>query len=508
MAKTILIFSDGTGQIGGLRPDQRLSNVYKMYRAMRPGPDSPIDPCKQEAFYDAGLGAGETGGLTFKRVRNVLAAAVGTGIDENVIDCYAAIIARYELGDRICIFGFSRGAYTARSLANVLNLCGVPTNDAGGGPVPRYGPELRTIAAEGVRKVYNHGAGAKRERFEAERETLAARFRAKFGSQGTGSDGEGQGNVQPDFVGVFDTVAALGSRTASAIALAGMLLLAGLTLVVRSLAPWWATAITALLPLSALYWFATSFWSQVKSFADDMALGKPWWHWRRWGYRLGHFHLAWWSGKHYDRYADREVGFLRHAQAIDEDRARFPRVGWGRPSDLHWHKERGREDWLVQTWFAGNHSDIGGSYPEEESRLSDIALRWMVQELKAAIGDAVTVLDDRLVTSPDPRGLQHSERTSMLNAQPAWLRWITGSRLVWTRADRDINPEAQLHPTVVERLGAPHVPQMGAVKPYRPESLRHHRDAKALYTSSNDPAALPLSGAQMPAPVSKTETTE
>ncbi|MES1948452.1 hypothetical protein C84B14_13949 [Salinisphaera sp. C84B14] len=52
MAKNILIFSDGTGQIGGLRPDQRLSNVYKMYRAMRAGPDSPIDPNQQFAFYD------------------------------------------------------------------------------------------------------------------------------------------------------------------------------------------------------------------------------------------------------------------------------------------------------------------------------------------------------------------------------------------------------------------------------------------------------------------------
>lgn len=38
MTKNILIFADGTGQIGGLRPDQRLSNVYKLYRAMRPGP--------------------------------------------------------------------------------------------------------------------------------------------------------------------------------------------------------------------------------------------------------------------------------------------------------------------------------------------------------------------------------------------------------------------------------------------------------------------------------------
>lgn len=478
MPKTILIFSDGTGQIGGLRPDQRLSNVYKMYRAMRPGPDTPISPHDQVAFYDAGLGAGESGGLTFRRLRNILAAAVGTGIDENVIDCYAAVIARFEPSDRICIFGFSRGAYTARSLTNVLNLCGVPTQDAAGGPVPRYGAELRAIASEGVRKIYNHGAGAKRDRYETERETLAARFRERYGSQGVGLDGEGQGNVQPDFVGVFDTVAALGSRTATAIAALGMIALIGLNVLVGSVAPWWGTALVAVLPLSATYWFATSLWSQVKVFADDKALEHRWWHPRRWFYQLTHAHIAWWSGRHYDRYVDKEVRFLRHALAIDEDRAKFPRVGWGRPTDLRWHKERGREDWLVQTWFAGNHSDIGGSYPEEESRLSDIALRWMVEELKVAMGDAVTVLEDRLVTSPDPLGLQHSERTGMLNSQPSWLRIVTRRRLVWTHATRDIHSQAQLHPTVLERLAAPHVPQMGEVKAYRPESLREHQQAQ------------------------------
>ena len=119
---------------------------------------------------------------------------------------------------------------------------------------------------------------------------------------------------------------------------------------------------------------------------------------------------------------------LRHAQAIDEDRARFPRVGWGRSADLQWHRKQGREDWLVQVWFAGNHSDIGGSYPEEESRLSDIALHWMVDETKAALGDAVKVHDERLVTTPDALSLQHSERTGMLNAQPALFRWLTSAR--------------------------------------------------------------------------------
>ena len=482
MAKTILIFSDGTGQLGGLRPDQRLSNVYKMYRAMRPGPDSPIKPSEQVAFYDAGLGAGETAGLTFKRVRNVMAAAVGTGIDENVIDCYAAVIASYDLGDRICIFGFSRGAYTARSLANVLNLCGVPTHDASGGPVPRFGPELRAIASDGVRNVYNHGAGAKRARYETEREKLADRYRDRYGSQGVGTDGERQGNVQPTFVGVFDTVAALGSRAATTIAAIGMIGLVGLTVVVAGHLPWWVAVTVAMLPLSAGYWVVQSFWSQVKLFADDATSKLSRWDPRRQWFELRHAHVAWWSGKNYDRYADREIGFLRHSQAIDEDRARFPRVGWGRSVDLHWHKERGREDWLVQVWFAGNHSDIGGSYPEEESRLSDIALRWMVDEAKAALGDAVTVLDDRLVTSPDALGLQHSERTGMLNAQPALLRWLSFSKVVWGKAVRDISPEAELHPTVLERLAAPHVPQMGEVKPYRPESLRAHRDGAKFYS--------------------------
>lgn len=309
MPKTILIFSDGTGQIGGLRPDQRLSNIYKMYRAMRPGPNSPIKPEKQVAFYDPGLGAGEIGGMTFRRIRNILAAAVGTGIDENVIDCYAAVIARYEPGDRICIFGFSRGAYTARALANVLNLCGVPTRCETGSPVPRYGPDLRVIASEGVRGVYNHGAGYKRRRYEAEREWQAERFRRKYGSEGMGVGGEKQGNVQPDFVGVFDTVAALGSRSAMLVAGFGMLLLLGATFVTGRLAPWWVTIVVALLPLTAAYWVTKSFLSQVKVFLDDQALALSPWNPKRWWAAAAGMHVAWWSGKNYDRYADREVGY-------------------------------------------------------------------------------------------------------------------------------------------------------------------------------------------------------
>ena len=480
MGKLILVFSDGTGQLGGMRPDQTLSNIYKMYRAMRPGPDSPIDRSEQVAFYDAGLGAGETDGLTFRRVRNILSSAIGTGIDQNVVDCYASIIASYRPGDRICLFGFSRGAYTVRVLANVLNLCGVPTRDSGGGRVPRYGPKLRKIANDAVRYVYNHGAGHDRAEFEEQREIKAARFRQRYGSSGIGAGGEEQGNVQPVFVGVFDTVAALGSRSATILALAGFLGLCIVTWLLGALTNWWIAFLFALLPIAAAYWAIKSLFGQVKYFLPEAERRIRFWNPLDWSTLLRNGHVAWWSGKHYDRYIDREVRFLRHALSIDEARAKFPTVAWGRKVDAEWNVDQGHADWMKQVWFAGNHSDIGGSYPEEESRLSDIALRWMVEELRAAIPD-VQVRDALLVTSPDPFGLQHDECEGVLDLQPSWLRKLTRDRLTWTAQLRQIQNDATLHTSVLERFRAPEVPRMGEVESYRPVNLRDHSLVQQYY---------------------------
>lgn len=269
MPKNILIFSDGTGQCGGLRPDQRLSNIYKMYRAMRPGPSSPISPKDQVCFYDPGLGSGEVGGLTFKRIRNTLSAALGTGIDENVIDCYEKIISYYEPGDRILLFGFSRGAYTVRAVANVMNLCGIPTRMPDGSPAPRFGPKLRKIASDAVNFVYNHGNGRPRgeEPHYSNREELGKRFRRKYGSFVPDAETDVQGNVQPTFIGVFDTVAALGSAQAS------MLTWGGLSLV-AILSAWllftsWNWLVVLPLVTTALvicFWYLKLKWSQWKYF--------------------------------------------------------------------------------------------------------------------------------------------------------------------------------------------------------------------------------------------------
>ena len=137
MAKNILIFSDGTGEAGGLTPDENVSNIYKLFRATRCGPDSDIDPRDQVTFYDPGLGSQPETGVfgaerAYRWVYNLVSQATGLGITKNIVDCYAAILQMWQPGDRIFLFGFSRGAYTVRCVAAVLSLCGVPTTMATG----------------------------------------------------------------------------------------------------------------------------------------------------------------------------------------------------------------------------------------------------------------------------------------------------------------------------------------------------------------------------------------
>lgn len=473
VAKNILIFSDGTGQMGGVRPDQRLSNIYKLYRAMRPGPETQIDPAKQVAFYDPGLGVGETGGFTFRRLRNALEAAVGSGIDENVIDCYEQIIAHYETGDRILLFGFSRGAYTVRSLANVMNLCGVPTRMPDGSPVPKYGKRLRKIASDAVKYVYNHGAGKPRNQkpYYDEREKKGRRFRVKYGSSPPPDQDNVQGNVQPTFIGVFDTVAALGNVVVNCLTYAGFVAL-GLLLFGSFLFswPWWIWLPMVGLLIIVLYWYIRILVSQFKYFSPDpeqpLQFRRPWDWWQNW--KNGH--RAIWRKKHYDRWLDSDVGFARHALAIDENRADFPRVEWASQSEVDKNKGK-KPQWLRQVWFAGCHSDVGGSYPESESRLSDIALEWMIEELRECVPE-VQINSHMLHLWPDPMALQHEEK---------YLFELWRIRIPWRRKPREADPAFQLHSSVLKRLNADAVPQVGEVKPYRPEQLRMHPQAKQYF---------------------------
>jgi uncharacterized protein (DUF2235 family) len=486
MPKNIVVFSDGTGQEGGLREEQRLSNVYKLYRVCRVGPDSGIDPREQVAFYDAGLGTdagakGFTG--AYRRLQKLLSSVTGLGITRNIADCYEFILNHYEPGDRIFLVGFSRGAYTARCVANVLFLCGVPTT-APGGYLPRFRKATRDIADEAVMRVYEYGAGYPRGGdYEKDRFELAKRFRRTYGS---GDDVSS--NAAPHFIGVFDTVASLGAIGPKwwgmAIGLATLAaLVAAVPAVLADLAfgtgYWWPFVAT----LAVIGLFVLSRWlpTAVKTITNSPVNGKTRWH------------IAQWRSGNYDQLLSGHVGFARHALSIDETRADFPRVKWGSRDGVR-PKVVGEPDPLIQMWFAGNHSDVGGSYPEAESRLSDVALGWMVGEATRIphplIVDGMEPAEagtGRLRLHPASDGMQHCEVAGMHDTiariLPGWMARRMGW-LGWPVKVREIAEDALVHPSVRERFALPEVTQCTGEGPYRPAALSTHRDFRSGYTGN------------------------
>ncbi len=106
MARNLIVFSDGTSNTKTTN-----TNVYQFYKALK---DHESNLC----FYDPGVGS-------FKA--DVLGKAFGAGVADNIKQMYQFIVKNYEDGDRIFAFGFSRGAYTVRSLVGFITLVGLVT---------------------------------------------------------------------------------------------------------------------------------------------------------------------------------------------------------------------------------------------------------------------------------------------------------------------------------------------------------------------------------------------
>jgi type VI secretion system (T6SS) phospholipase Tle1-like effector len=81
---------------------------------------------------------------------------IGAGLTSRIVDCYAAVICVWQPGDRIYLMGFSRGAYTVRCVAHVLELAGIPTK-VNGGPLSLEPTALRAVAKAGVKTMYTLG---------------------------------------------------------------------------------------------------------------------------------------------------------------------------------------------------------------------------------------------------------------------------------------------------------------------------------------------------------------
>ncbi|MDN4482226.1 DUF2235 domain-containing protein [Demequina lignilytica] len=116
MVSRIVLCCDGTWS----RPDQAAdgtptpTNVTKLAAAIAPTGD---DGARQAVLYHRGVGtdAGE----------RLLGAAFGVGLSRIVRDAYRDIVAEYTPGDELYLIGFSRGAYTARSVAGLIRNCGI-----------------------------------------------------------------------------------------------------------------------------------------------------------------------------------------------------------------------------------------------------------------------------------------------------------------------------------------------------------------------------------------------
>ena len=466
-------------------------------------PDSCIDPNEQAAFYDPGLGSRGEGGFPLGRlvrwIYRKVSQATGLGITRNIIDCYAAIIRLAKPDDRIFFFGFSRGAYTVRCVAAVVALCGIPTRNLDGSKLPLDKAGSRKLAKYAVKHVYQFTPS--RKEYEATayqkfllqtRDRLAIRFRMDCAS----FDPEHpiHPNNYPYFVGAFDTVAALGSL-AQGVYFA-VLYVIGAAVVSRLIsllpdlphigpyltffqfAPVIITLVAIPIAIAIVIYISThvTFDFKVPGYSLREQL------------RTFHFNTEW---KHtfYDTDLNLNIPYAKHAISIDENRKDFARVKWGVPDERPSRDEFNNLT-FEQVWFAGNHADIGGGYPENESRLSDTALKWMLA-CAYTIPNGIKYDRSVLRLHSDSAGIQHDEVKSGYGTVPNFfgITWTYGARELPKMQNSEFS-EATMHRSVYERFDMDEVPDYDTMTEYRPITLSNHLDFKDAYGkpgSKSDP---------------------
>jgi uncharacterized protein (DUF2235 family) len=167
--KRIVLCFDGTWNTPDDNGDvdaNTSTNVHRLYEAVLGKDGGGIE---QRKWYQPGVGTN-----WYDRVRGGVA---GVGLTENLLDGYRRLVDLYEEGDQIFIFGFSRGAYTARSLGGMIRNCGVVHD--------------RDLISEAHLIYRTRGDGADSEQAKAFRE-------------------ESSREAEIECLGVWDTVGALG----------------------------------------------------------------------------------------------------------------------------------------------------------------------------------------------------------------------------------------------------------------------------------------------------------
>lgn len=124
MPRQLVLFLDGTNNtVTGRRND---TNVLKLYELLAARADR-----QQLLYYDPGVGSPDSlpsigpGDWLGRWLQRIYGLAYGRGIYENIRDAYLFLMRNWKPGDEIWLFGFSRGAFTARSVSGIVNLFGI-----------------------------------------------------------------------------------------------------------------------------------------------------------------------------------------------------------------------------------------------------------------------------------------------------------------------------------------------------------------------------------------------
>jgi uncharacterized protein (DUF2235 family) len=186
--KRLIVCCDGTWQ----DLDQKAAdNVVKISQAIKP---TAKDNVAQIVYYDEGIGS-NTGIPLAQAIEKFGGGAFGWGIDHKIQDAYRFLCLNYEPGDEIYLFGFSRGAYTARSLGGLLYNAGLLRRDC-----------LRKLSA--AYELYRSRAKEAKPSHQ-----FAADFRKKYCIDycpPNGYEAVDQGRVPVKALCCWDTVCALG----------------------------------------------------------------------------------------------------------------------------------------------------------------------------------------------------------------------------------------------------------------------------------------------------------
>lgn len=207
VGKNIVLCSDGTGNRGGKTIGTNVWRTYNnidlnCHKNIPKNPKNPKNP-RQISYYADGVGTAD-----FKPIK-IIGRAFGWGLTHNIKDLYYFLANNYNKDDKIYLFGFSRGAFTVRSLAGLISKCGIPD---------RKKKHLNTdrkmrAAVNTAFRVYRqtHRKGMRLGLGLLLSQALHwLRYGKGLPAPGEFKDANSVSNVKIKFVGVWDTVSAVG----------------------------------------------------------------------------------------------------------------------------------------------------------------------------------------------------------------------------------------------------------------------------------------------------------